>query len=161
MRYAMTVIAHEFTKTFLLFIIFSLLGYFKLFLFSFCVLIFIRPFSGGLHFKSPSVCFLVSLIFFLMTVIILPHIFIPNFFISLIIGGISILLIFLNSPKPSPLRPIINPKRRQNFKYVSTVFSLILLIILLTFIHNSTFLACGIYTLFLQSLQLLGKGDVL
>lgn len=160
MRYGMTAIAYEVIKIIVLFIIFKIFNSLDLFLFSLCILMSIRIFAGGLHFDSSLICFIVSFIFFILTVILLPNIFLIGFYPGLIIGLIGVLILSLNSPRPSALRPIINKKRRQILKFLSAFSSLLWLIILLIFIQNPIFFACGIWTIFLQALQLLlGKEE--
>lgn len=160
MRYGMTVISHEMIKIILLFISFKLIAYLDLFLFSFFILMSIRTFSGGLHFESSLICFIFSFAFFLLTVVILPNLFPVSFYPGLIIGLGGVLILSLNSPRPSALRPIINNKRRQILKFLSFLSSLIWLVILLIFIKNPLFFACGIWTICLQAIQLLlGKEE--
>ena len=160
MIYGMTVLSNELIKIIILIIFFKLIGHLPLFLFSFCILMSIRTYSGGLHFENSIACFFFSLVFFLLSVVILPKFFLLNFYHGLIIGLSGVLILSLNSPRPSALRPIINKKRRKTFKLLSALSSTICLVILLTLIKSPIFFTCGIWTIFLQAMQLfLGKEE--
>jgi accessory gene regulator B len=73
---------------------------------------------------------------------------------------ISICIIFICSPVPSPNRPIISKKRKRHLRYLSVFFTLAWIFILYKFIHDYTFFECGIWTISLQAFQLLiGKEE--
>jgi|GEM_PF-869140 len=116
MIYGMTVLSNELIKIIILIIFFKLIGHLPLFLFSFCILMSIRTYSGGLHFENSIACFFFSLVFFLLSVVILPKFFLLNFYHGLIIGLSGVLILSLNSPRPSALRPIINKKKKENLQ---------------------------------------------
>ncbi|ABR46341.1 Accessory gene regulator B [Alkaliphilus metalliredigens QYMF] len=160
MKYAMTVIWNEIVKFIILLIIFSVLDKRNLFLFSLCLLLPIRTFSGGLHFKSSFICFVTSLMFFLLSVVILPNLFTMNINLTIIFITVSILIIYIYSPIPSSFRPILDKKRKRFLKYLSVFFTILSTFILFTFAltYNKAFFECGIWTICMQAFQLmLGK----
>ncbi len=106
MKYAMTVLWNELVKFIMLLIIFSVLDKRNLFLFSLCLLFPIRTFSGGLHFKSSFTCFIMSLIFFLLPIVVLPNLFTMDINLAVIIMTVSTLIIYIYSPIASSFRPI-------------------------------------------------------
>lgn len=154
MRYGMTVLFNETYKIIGLFIIFKAFNLLNLFLFSFFILLSIRAFSGGLHFESNITCFFTTFVFFILTVVILPKIILTTA-PAIILGVISFCIIYIYSPIPSSFRPIHNEKRRLSLKYLSVFFTLSWLVVLFTSIHLTSFFACGIWTIFLQGVQLL------
>ena len=158
MRYAMTVLFNESIKLILLFLIFRFLGYQSLFLFSFMVLVSIRIFAGGIHCEKNISCFVASLIFFLLSVIILPQYLItiaPK--ILILISVTSVLFIIFLAPLPSPQRPIQSEKRKKRLQGLAIFFTLFWQGILWFFIQDPVFFSCGIWTIFLQSIQLLWR----
>lgn len=158
MRYAMVVFTNEFIKLVLLFWIFQWLGYKQLFLFSFIVLASIRVFAGGIHCESNIACFILSLLFFLLSVIILPQYFrTMNLAIIVLISITSILLIVFLAPLPSSQRPIQSIKRKKRLKWLAVFFTLVWQGVLWFLIQDTVFFSCGIWTIFLQSIQLLWK----
>ena len=70
MRYALKVMLNEIEKIILLGIIFALLGEYKVFLLSLCVILSIRFTMGGMHRRTFWGCFFFSFGFFLSVIII-------------------------------------------------------------------------------------------
>src|SRR5699024_5279683 len=68
LRYSLEFLYNDFSKTFLLLILFAILGYPLDFIFAGIILFSIRIFTGGLHFKTYSGCLVFSLIFFVITI---------------------------------------------------------------------------------------------
>lgn len=154
MKYGMTVFINEFIKIMLLFLVFSFINQFNLFIYSFFILMTIRPLSGGLHLDTSVKCFLFSLSYFILSVLAFPNLIQLNKIIIIILLVISTILIYLYSPIPSKFRPISCKKRIQFFKILSTVSSIIWSIVIIFFIKNSTFINCGVWTIFLLAVQL-------
>lgn len=153
-NYALVAILGETLKLIILIIIFLLVNKVVFFLFSLIILILIRTFSGGLHFKTFNGCLLFSIMLFIITCLAataLPQL--PNS-CYYIFGFFSVLLIFVNAPCPSFKRPIKNKKRRYHFKIISTLSSVCCLTMLTFFKDNTSFLNCGFFTILLQSVQL-------
>jgi accessory gene regulator B len=154
----MTVVWNEAIKFAALLALFLLLNKIHEFLLCVSILLSIRIFSGGLHFESNFTCFIASAVFFCIIIVYLPFLFTVTTVISIFLMLVSILVIFICSPAPSPNRPIISEKRRRNFKYLSVLFTLAWIFILYTFIHDVDFFECGIWTISLQAFQLfIGK----
>ncbi len=162
MKYAMTVIWNELIKFIVLLIVFSLFDKISLFLFCLCLLMPIRIFSGGLHFESGVICFIVSLSFFALAVLILPYLFNMTINMATILMILSVLIIYLYSPMASRFRPILNKKRKVILKHLSLFFTLLCVYVLFEFIYiyNNTFFVSGIWTICLQALQLIIRKGV-
>lgn len=154
MKYGMTVFINEFIKIVLLFLLFLFINTFNLFLFSFFILMTIRPLSGGLHLDTSLRCFLFSLGYFILTVLVFPNLIQLNEIIAIILLIISTTLMYLYSPIPSKFRPISCKKRTQFFKVSSAVSSMVWSVIIIFFIKDSSFFNCGIWIIFLLALQL-------
>ncbi|SNS83043.1 accessory gene regulator B [Anaerovirgula multivorans] len=162
MKYAMRVIWNEFTKFIILLLFFFTLNKASLFFFSLALLLSIRLFSGGLHFQSGLLCFVVSFGFFSLAILILPHLFTMTISKALILTLISIILIYDHSPQPSSFRPILNKKRKRMLRYLSLFSTLLWTFILFKFVlaYNHNFFECGIWTICLQAFQLfIGRGE--
>ena len=106
MKYAMTVIWYELLKFILLLVLFFILNKADVFLFSLCLLVPIRIFSGGLHFKNTSVCFIVSLSFFTLAILVIQYLISMTITLAIILTIVSTLIIYSYSPIPSKFRPI-------------------------------------------------------
>lgn len=157
MKYAMTVIWNELIKFVLLLTLFFILNKVDIFLFCLGLLMPIRIFSGGLHFKSTLVCFMVSLSFFTLAILIFPYLISMTKNLALLLMLISTLIIYHYSPMPSKFRPILNKKRKVILKHLSLFFTLLgaFLLFKLIFTYNKNFFECGIWIICLQALQLL------
>ncbi|WP_242661339.1 accessory gene regulator ArgB-like protein [Alkaliphilus metalliredigens] len=162
MKYAMKVIWNEGVKFIVLLLFFVVLDQLPSFLFSLSILLSIRVFSGGLHFQSGLLCFMVSLGFFSLAVLILPHFFPMTLHIAPILTLLSAIVIYYHSPKPSIFRPIFNKKRKRTLKYLSLFSTLLWFFLLFRFVlpNNQNFFECGIWTISLQAFQLsIGKNQ--
>lgn len=104
----------------------------------------IRTPSFGLHASKSWICLITSSFIFLIMPIISANIELSIYFKS-IIGGIGLLFIYKNAPADTEKRPIVNPKRRLVYKYISVIMAIIMLVISVTtesvFIGNSFFWA--------------------
>lgn len=107
----------------------------------------IRTFACGLHATKSYICLIISSLMFiglpyLSKIAILP------IYIKVIIGIVSTILLFKNSPADTYKKPIINMKRRKKLKFISTIISIIFTILALftpNFISN-----CLIFSLLLE-----------
>ncbi len=116
------------TKILFIILISLLLNIFKeviLFLLIFNV---IRTFAFGLHATKSSICLVSSTLIFIGLPFILQYINL-NSNSKLLIGIILVIYIFIYSPADTYKRPIINKKRRQIFKYLSTFISIIYIVV--------------------------------
>ena len=84
----------------------------------------IRMPSFGLHATKSWICLISSLICFIAIPYICNYIVI-NIYIKAILGIINILLMYKNAPADTYKRPIINQKRRDTYKFISTLIAII------------------------------------
>lgn len=110
----------------------------------------IRMPSFGLHASKSWVCLLISTVMFLGIPIICLNLIIPSQ-IKLLTGIIITLFIFKNSPADTHKRPIINLRRRQYLKLISTLISIIFVIISLT-IKDNFISNCLIFSIICQTI---------
>ncbi|MFL0197240.1 accessory gene regulator ArgB-like protein [Clostridium sp. WILCCON 0269] len=154
-NYAIIIILGETFKLFFLFFLFASLGTINYFTFSLLILLSIRIFAGGFHAENSIKCILFSTLFFLCTCIFIfwiPNLSRMNYYI---ISAASIILNIIYSPLPSKNRPIISIKRKRHLKFISVISTIIWIYVLFFFIEDRTMFKCGIFTIFLQSIQLL------
>jgi accessory gene regulator B len=154
-NYSLQIILNETFKIVILLILFSIIGKLNYFLFSLAILLSTRTFSGGYHSNSTLSCLFSTTIFFLCTSILAPLV--PKFNIEVyyILAVISITTFLLKSPCKNKLRPTKNKKRILHFKIISTCLTSFWMIILLFFIHNSSYVNCGFLTILIQLPQLI------
>ncbi|MEG2322548.1 MAG: accessory gene regulator B family protein [Bacilli bacterium] len=114
---------------------------------------FIRMPSFGLHATKSWICLLSSIIIFIGVPIFCKEIIMPSF-IKAILGIITIVLFYKNAPADTYKRPIVNPKRRLCYKYLSVlvaiIYSFCALFITNNFIAN-TFISALIVQCFMIS----------
>jgi len=141
------------TKMIIIIAIAWLLGIVKgLLIFTFLYSI-IRLTSFGLHASKSWICLIASSITFIGSTTLCMNLVIPNR-IKLIVGIITTMFIFKNSPADTHKRPIVNPKRRLFFKITSTIISILYvalsLIVKDNFLSNCFIFAIGCQTLFIS-----------
>lgn len=155
-NYSLQSLIGEAIKFILLLVIFTLLGRTSLFLFSMLIFCSIRAFSGGLHFNTAFKCFISSLIIFCLICIIVPSLNLslakPYYWL---IGLLSVVIIFVQSPRPSHYRPIKDEKRRWTVKIISTFIATFHLVAMLCFMSDINYINCGIFSIALQAIQLI------
>lgn len=113
---------------------------------------FIRMPSFGLHATKSWICLLSSSLIFIMTPLICKYVYIP-LYLKVILGIILILAFYKNAPADTKKRPIINPKRRLFYKYIS-VFIVIIFSFLSILINNNFMANCFILSLVVQSFMI-------
>jgi accessory gene regulator B len=153
-KYSFECILFEIEKLIMLFIIFSVLGKTYEFLISAFVLFSIRPLAGGLHVNSFLSCFLFTLTFFFLSIIILPMIHLTKLS-ALIILLISLIGNIICAPISSKRRPKRDKKTNNKFRMVSSVIILAHSINILFVNSNYQNLSCYIWVIALQSAQLI------
>ncbi|GKX28530.1 hypothetical protein SH1V18_10100 [Vallitalea longa] len=159
MRYGIYALYSELAKIVILMLFFGFIGKLNEFLFALVVLMLIRPYSGGLHFNSFMGCFLFTFGFFVLNVAILPslpslsYIYNPSIYIAFL--PISSLIMLLCSPMPSKYRPISDKQIKKKYKYLATLFTVAIYIILLLINISPLLKAIGLWTIILQATQLL------
>lgn len=85
----------------------------------------IRLFSFGLHATKSWICLVSSLIIFITIPFICKYLNI-NIYLKSIINCISIIMIFKNAPADTYKRPIVNKKRRERYKFLSTIIAILM-----------------------------------
>ena len=109
----------------------------------------IRKYSFGLHATKSWICLVSSLFIFLIIPLVCKYIVI-NIYVKSIIGAFFITQIYINSPADTYKRPIINQKRRNKFKFLSTIIA-ITLIFTSILINNNFISNCCLFSVILQS----------
>jgi accessory gene regulator B len=156
-RYAITALKSEMTKTLLLLVIFYLLGSLNAFIFTMLLIVPVRIFTGGLHFKTYTACFLSSLSFFLLSVLILPQVSFPMIAYRIILL-LSTVCIWLCPLAPSARRPIKTTAKYRFNKNLSICCSAAYAILFLFVLQDQHLIKCGIWAFSLQALQLILLG---
>lgn len=108
----------------------------------------IRTCSFGLHATKSWICLLTSSIIFILIPFMCKYVTLPEntkWFISII----TIFFVYKNSPADTHKRPIINPKRRTIYKYLSTIIA-ILFGICASCIDNNFYSNCFIFAPIVQ-----------
>ncbi len=116
------------TKILFIILISLLLNIFKEVIIFLLVFNVIRTFAFGLHATKSSICLISSTLIFIGLPFILQYVNL-NSISKLLIGIILVIYIFIYSPADTYKRPIINKKRRQIFKYLSTFISIIYIVV--------------------------------
>ena len=112
----------------------------------------IRAFSFGLHATKSWICLVSSLISFITIPFLCKFVYLDIYGRS-IIGILNIIFIFKNSPADTYKKPIVNKKRREIYKLLSTSISIIMTFI--SIIINYSFISnCLLFALILQNLMI-------
>lgn len=136
------------TKLIIILILSAILGMFKEVILFTILYIPIRAVSFGLHATKSWICLIASTIIFIGVPITSMYLKIP-LYVKSVIGIISIILMFKNSPADTHKRPIVNKNRRLFFKYSSVIIALAYTALSL-FINND-FIANGLlFSLIIQ-----------
>lgn len=143
-RYGLESIYILITKTIFIFLTAFLFGIFKEVLIFSLIYNLIKMPSFGLHATKSWICLVTSTLIFII-IPYLCHLYDINIYIRAFIGIISIILVFKNAPADTYKRPIINKKRRNRYKFISTIVSICMvaasLLIEDIFLHNSFIMA--------------------
>lgn len=118
-----------------LIVIFGLAYYLNILAETFILTIFfniIRSKSFGLHATKSIYCLISSTTFFVGGAYLCKYVTIPNY-ISIIISIICTILLFKYAPADTHKRPLINKKKREQFKLHSTILGSIYTIIIILF----------------------------
>jgi len=159
-NFAIKAILSESSKFTIMFIMFFMLGTEKYFLLSFIILCPIRAYSGGIHFYTYKACLAFSMLVFFITSYLAPkYIGQLPLTIHLILSILSLIIIYINSPKVSKYRrkhkKYDNPTMILRNKLVACLITLFFLFFSFIFLSNTLYINCAISSIFLQSLQLL------
>lgn len=157
-KYSITALFSELTKLIILGTIYAVIGKFDLFAASSLLLIFLRINSGGYHCKHYTTCLLLTACFSFSAVVILPHIYIPNYSVILLGLTLCLLIIYCIGPIPSPFRPTPDGqlvKRCHHKSFLTMFFFIIIVSIFNSNIEIRPYLIVGFWTVILHTLQLI------
>lgn len=149
-RYGLVSVYLTFSKLIVISVIAIILGIFKEMIFLLIIYNILRSYSFGLHATKSWICLLSSTIILIGGTILCMNIAINKITITFI-SLITICIIYKYSPADTNKRPIVNPKRRKTFKYLSTALALIYYTIALLINHNFV-INCLILSLIIQSI---------
>lgn len=124
-----------------------ILGIFKEMLFMLLIFNVLRTTGFGLHASKSWICLLSSSTVFLLFPMLARIVAIPQM-IKVLLAIVSIICIFLYAPADTKKRPLIKKKKREIYKFITTI-SCIGLNIVALFIKNPTLsnlIIFGIYT---------------
>ncbi|QUI25113.1 accessory gene regulator B family protein [Vallitalea pronyensis] len=160
-KYGMQVVFSETLKILMLVLCFGVVGKLPEFFLSLTILILIRSYSGGIHFSTFMRCFSFTLVFFLLSVTVLPVVdYINNPSIYVAIVPLSTLIIYLYSPMPSKHRPISNKRIYYKNKAIATLLTVAIYSAILLLPLDSHLKTIGIWTIVLQAIQIMIAGGV-
>lgn len=148
-KYGLESLYITFTKSIVIFILAYILGVFKEFIYLFIFYSLLRMTAHGLHTKTSLECWIFSIISFLL----LPYLIkisIYNLFFKVIISIITFVLLIKYSPADTERKPVINKKKRNIFKLVTLITSLIYISLIL-FSKNTLLINSLIYSLLLET----------
>lgn len=148
LKYGLVAIYLLVTKLIIILILAFLLGILKEVILFTIIYIPIRAVSFGLHATKSWICLVSSTIIFVGLPFISKYLLMSTYLKS-IIGIISILLMFKNSPADTHKRPIINENRRLFFKYFSVIIAIIYTTLSI-FINNNFISNSLLLTLIIQ-----------
>lgn len=146
-RYGLEGFYLSITKMIVITLLALILGIIKEMLIMLIVFNILRTTGFGLHATKSWICLLSSAIVFLLLPMLAKVIQIPQT-IKIILVIVSIICVFLYAPADTEKRPIIKKKKRDVYKFITTV-SCILLSVLCVIIKDTTLsnlILFGIYT---------------
>ena len=145
-RYGLEGIYLTITKTIVIFGLSIVLGIFKEMIIMLIVFNILRTTGFGLHAKKSWQCWVSSIIMFIFLPILSKYIII-NSLIKLILGILSIILIYLYAPADTKKHPLVNEKKRTILKFITTIECIVLVSIMLFTKNNiiSNLILFGIY----------------
>lgn len=133
------------TKTIVIFSIALILGIIRE---VFLILVFyniLRTTAFGMHAKKSSHCYIISSILFIGMALICKYIDI-NIYVKSIISIVSFITLVIYAPADTYKRPLLNEKKRRNYKIITIMNSLIYVILIIVLRNNeiSNYLFMGI-----------------
>ena len=155
MKYGLEILKNELIKFSILFVVFAAGGFLYEFVFALLILLPMRFFSGGLHMTSNIHCFLLTLSFFMLGIVILPLIKL-ELGLAIAILSLSSILIIAIGPIASQKRPISTKERYAFLKrnsILAIVIECIALVFVLLFLPYNYFII-GVWIFCLQAFQL-------
>lgn len=155
-HYAFRTILGELVKFLLLFIFTLVIADLHSFIYTTTPLLFLRPFSGGLHFRTHFSCFLFSVFFYSCVIIASPEFINPG--LALLLFLLSITIIAVYAPVTSAKRPSYSLAKQELFRTTAVLFVFICMI--LYFISPNKYMNLLLLTIVFQSVQLLVAKEV-
>lgn len=135
------------SKTIVIFTLALVLGIFKEMILMLIFFNILRSTGFGLHASKSWLCLFSSIIMFIFIPFLALHISIPWIWKN-ILGIIAIILVYHYAPADTVKRPIISQIRRNKYKFITTISTIVLVYIML-FIQNnsiSNLILFSIYT---------------
>lgn len=123
------------TKLIFIFIVSAILGIIKETLLLLIFFNILRHTGFGLHASKSWICLITSSLLFIGGPL-LARVLNLNIILKTVIGIISIILIFIHAPADTKKRPLLNKKKRNIYKFITTIDCIILVFISL-FIKNN------------------------
>lgn len=125
-----------------------------LYIFALFVMIFIRSFTGGLHFYTYINCLLCSAVYLWLAIYVLPHIPVA-FCLQIFLLLLSALICNYIGPVTSKYRPESCKSHFTQCKKLAVGFIVLYTSIMFITPENNTYLCVGFWVIILHSLQLL------
>ena len=148
-EYGLTAIYLTISKLIVISLLSLLLGVFKEMIIFLLIYNILRMPSFGIHATKSWICLLTSSILFIGLPIVCLNIYLSTI-IKIIIGIIGCLLMCKNSPADTKKRPIVSPKRRLTYKFISTILAVTFVVLSIT-INNNFISNCLVFGLILQN----------
>lgn len=151
-KYGLESIYLSISKIIVVFILAYLLGMFKEVLIYLIIYNIIRTPSFGLHATKSWICLLSSSLLFIGIPYICLYINI-SIIVKIIVSIIGIILMFKNSPADTYKRPIVNKKRRERYKFISVILTIIYAFICVL-IKNNFISNCFLFSMVMQNFMI-------
>ena len=148
-KYGLESIYLTFSKLIIISILAIILGIFKEMILYMIIYNLIRMPSFGLHATKSWICLLSSTILFIGIPYLCIFLSIPMI-IKIIIGILGILFMFKNAPADTKKKPIVSKKRRQTYKFISTLLTIIFVV--LSIITKDNYISnCLVFAIIMQN----------
>ncbi|MDD2446269.1 MAG: accessory gene regulator B family protein [Tissierellia bacterium] len=157
LEYSLNVLFTDISKLLILFIIFSIFGKVKEFLFSMLALLSIRPFTGGLHFNTYLGCFIFTGLFFSSVITLYNLVALSNY--STFIFAFSFITTLTIAPIIHKNRPSYSKHKLKQFK-VMGLANISIHFLLYFLAPENPYLNISAWVILLQSIQLIIKKGV-
>lgn len=151
-RYGLVSIYLMITKLIIIFALSILLDIFKEVLMFLVIYNILRTPSFGLHATKSWICLLSSTLLFIGIPYLCLNLNIP-IIIKSFIGVAGICFMFKNSPADTYKKPIVSKKRRERYKFISTVICCIMALISI-YIKDSFISNCLVFSIIIQNLMI-------
>lgn len=150
--YTLSVFKCECSKLVILAVVFAVWGRFPEYLVVLLTLLPVRRYSGGIHFNHYRSCFLFTTLFLMLPVLLNSIVFPLS--VQLIVLAFNIGITYAVGPVTSQKRPPLEYKKYRQFRYISTGFLLVWLLVF-AFVREFPFENLCFWVLTLQTIQLI------